>query len=210
MRADLPFPLATHNTREITYLHSISNWIAWVLALVAMCTSVQAAELLNTPVYDPASKSYFEMVDGSHGLVKGPVAHEGPNWLEAYELARQRVYKGVNGRLAIVSDIDTHEFLAKTFQPNTFVWIGLRYLCAKRLLQESTGKLIGRLSFAPWAANWRGGNWICEIDPATKRPAASDFMPVAYSPISQGFRWTGIGRHKRYYYFFVEYPTGKP
>src|SRR5215469_10250438 len=93
----------------------LSAWL--VLSTVA---PLQAAEqynynyrheLLNTPVYDPASKSYFEMVDGAHGLVTGYNAYEGPTWEQAEALAKQREYGGVHGRLAIVPDAETHEFL---------------------------------------------------------------------------------------------------
>ncbi|HUN49734.1 MAG TPA: hypothetical protein VMU42_01395, partial [Candidatus Sulfotelmatobacter sp.] len=108
-------------------------------------------ELLDTPVYDSASKSYFEMVDGSHGMVKGTgVDSEGPNWGEAEKFAASRVFKGVHGRLAVVKDLEIHEFLMRTFQPKTFVWFGLRYLCSKQL-QDSTGALLNKNSFMAWA-----------------------------------------------------------
>jgi lectin-like protein len=159
-------------------------------------------ELLDTPVQDPASKSYFEMVDGSHGMVKGPVAHEGPNWGEAYRLSQMRVYKGVRGRLAIVKSLETHQFLSLTFRPKSHVWIGLRYWCNSRKLQWSDGEMMTPGSFRAWAKEWKQDIYACA---STGGP--TEYMPVAYSPLPT-FDWIGKGINKRYYYFFVEYPVG--
>lgn len=159
-------------------------------------------ELLDTPVYDPISKSYFEMVDGSHGMVKGPLAHEGPNWTDAYRLAQGRVFKGVHGRLAVVKSLETHEFLMRTFRPETYVWIGLRYWCTQRKLQWSDGTIAAAGSFQAWDKVWRQDVYACASGGGDK-----EFMPVAYSPLPK-FDWIGKGIQKRYYYFFVEYPTG--
>ena len=170
-----------------------------------------AKELLNTPVYDPASKSYFELVDGSHGMVQGTgVDHEGPNWREALAFAKTRAYKGVAGRLALVKTLATHEFVMRTFQPETPIWIGVRYWCATQQLQDSTGATLDRTSFAPWAPNWKADVYACEVDKTTHRPAAGDYMPVAYDSMANGFRWVGYGHAKRFYHFLVEYPTGAP
>ena len=159
-------------------------------------------ELLNTPVYDPNAKSYFEMVDGSHGMVQGPVGHEGPNWREAYQLSQRRNFKGSPGRLAIVTSLETHEFLLRTFRPKTQVWIGLRYWCSTRKLQWSDGEMVKPGSFQAWAKEWKQDVYACSSD------GAGEFMPVAYSPLPT-FAWIGKGWAKRFYYFFVEYPTGR-
>jgi hypothetical protein len=167
-------------------------------------------ELLDTPMYDPVSKSYYEMVDGAHGMVKGTgVDTEGPNWREAVGFASTRVYKGVHGRLATVSDLETHEFLERTFQPKTLVWIGLRYLCTGQL-EEVTGKMRTQGSFMIWARDWRRTAFGCQKDTATGRPLPGSYMPVAYTAVTDGFQWIAQGTNKRFYYFFVEYPTGRP
>lgn len=167
-------------------------------------------ELLDTPMYDPVSKSYFEMVDGAHGMVKGTgVDSEGPNWHEAQGFAARRMYKGVRGHLAVVKDLETHEFLMHTFQPKTFVWVGLRYMCVG-LLEDATGKQVKKGSFMVWARDWRRTPFGCPKDTATGRPVAGSYMPIAYSPVPEGFQWIAQGPQKRFYYFFVEYPTGAP
>lgn len=173
----------------------------WLVVATAMPT--RAAELLNVPVYDPRTKSYFEMADGAHGLVRGTgVDHEGPNWREAYGFAQARSYKGVRGRLALVKDFETHEFLLGTFKPTTYVWIGLRYWCQARRLEWSDGKMLAPGSFQAWDKRWDDSN-------ACKGAGPKDYMPVAYSP-PPDFRWIGKGANKRFYYFFVEYATGSP
>ena len=187
------------------------GYILFVFCLLAdVASPLRAAELLNTPVYDPASKSYFEMVNGRNGLVVGYGSHEGPKWSEAYSLAEERVYKGVRGRLAVVKSNATHEFLMRTFQPETNVWIGLRYWCLSEKLQDVTGAYLDKSTFMPWAQNWRPDPFTCELDPYTHRPRADNYMPIAYNGIGSGFRWFGETPSKRFYYFFVEYPTGSP
>lgn len=160
-------------------------------------------ELLDTPIYDPYAKSYFEMVDGSHGLVQGPLSHEGPNWAEANRLAQRRAFKGVRGRLAIVRSWQTHLFLLNTFRPKTYVWIGLRYSCRERKLHWADGSTMEAGSFQAWDKVWRQDVYACA---STQDPA--EYMPVAYAPLPT-FDWIGKGINKRFYYFFVEYPTGK-
>jgi hypothetical protein len=173
-----------------------------VCAAISAATNCHAAaDLLDTPVYDPVSKSYFEMVDGLK-IYKGYMAHEGPNWAQAHDLARGRAYGGVQGRLATVSSVTTHEFLEQTFKPSNYVWIGLRYFCGAQKLQWDNGEALARGSFQAWDSNWRQDPYACNGPIQT-------YMPVAYSPLP-GFRWVGKGIEKRYYYFFVEYPTGHP
>src|SRR5215469_7602830 len=97
-----------------------------------MASPLWAADVSDTFVYDPASKSYFELIDGRKSDHYQPgydsIGYgEGPTWQEAYNFARSRAYKGVNGRLAIVRGIATHDFLERTFHPDSFAWIGLRY-----------------------------------------------------------------------------------
>jgi hypothetical protein len=175
--------------------------IALAMLTVAFSRSVQAA-----PVYDPDSKSYFEMVDGREdkqaaGMARG----QGPDWAEAFLWAKEREYKGAKGRLAIVKNIATHEFLERTFAPGSDVWIGLRYWCQVRKLQWSDGEMVSPGTFQAWAVNWRQDIYACNSG-----GGPTDYMPIAYNPIADGFRWIGKGKGKRYYFYFVEYPTGHP
>jgi hypothetical protein len=176
-----------------------------VIACIYICTfaiiPAHAAELLDTPVYDPASKSYFEMVDGLK-IYKGYMANEGPNWEQANEFARARVFGGARGRLAIIASLATHAFLESTFKPGTYVWTGLRYFCASRKLEWSDGQSFVPGAFQAWDARWNQDVYGCQGPKQV-------YMPIAYSPLPN-FRWVGKGIEKRYYYFFVEYPTGHP
>lgn len=163
-----------------------------------------ARPLHAEPVYDPSAKSYFDLVD-SRDLKANP-NDDGRPWLTASALAKARVYKGVHGRLAIVKTVATHDFLERTFHPNNYTWIGLRYWCATRKLELSDGEVVTHLSFAAWDKNWNQDIYACH----TSYPPGPDYMPIAYSPIQDGFRWIGKGRNKHYWYYLVEYPTGHP
>jgi hypothetical protein len=161
----------------------------------------QAKELVDSPVYDPVSKSYFEMVDGLK-IYHGYQAHEGPNWTQANDFARARVFGGARGRLAVIKSVATHDFLKQTFQPQTYVWIGLRYMCANHQLLWANGETFARGDFGAWDQRWNQDVYGCN-------GPGEDWMPIAYSPLPV-FHWVGKGIDKRYYYFFVEYPTGHP
>lgn len=176
-----------------------------LLSIAPLLKLAAAAELAIVPIYDPASKSYFEMVDGvkSKLISSGEGVWEGPRWGEAYRFAQERVYKGVRGRLAIVKSFETHAFLLRTFHPDSEAWIGLRYWCKARQLQWSDGTTADGHSYKAWAKNWRQDVYAC----ASSVP--NEYMPVAYSA-APSFQWIGKGINKRYYYFFVEYPTGHP
>lgn len=170
-----------------------------------MCSASLAEQLLNTPVYDPGSKSYFELVDGLH--MKGCTeteCNEGPNWGQADQLARARAYKGVNGRLAVVQSIETHFFLERTFQPQWQSWIGLRLLCGRRVLQWSDGQIQKPSSFQAWDKQWSHDPYTCD------GAAQQVYAGVAYTPVADGFRWFAMGIQKRFYSYFVQYPTGRP
>lgn len=167
-----------------------------------------AEPLYDKPVYDPASKSYFELVlirttQYSYG------GHPEVRWEQADGLARARVYNGVHGRLAVIRNLETHEFLELTFQPVFNAWIGLRYWCSNRTLQFTDGTLWTRSMFGVWDAKW---DQSAVKDPCgeyhtNRKP---QYMPVAYNSIKDGFRWIAKEWHKAYYCYFVEYPTGHP
>lgn len=166
-----------------------------ILLLLSALPRPAGAATNFLPVYNPASKSYFELV-----TLQSPLA-----WIHAAEAARMRVFKGVHGRLAIVRNIDTHDFLERTFHPNVPTWIGLRYWCRAHVLQWADGEIDKAGSFGAWDKNWKQDIYDCPVGgPAT------DYMAVAYSPIEDGFRWIGKGWTKVYSAYFTEYPTGHP
>jgi len=99
--------------------------ILFTLALVFVGVPACWAQGIATspPVYNPATKSYFQLVENQyHSYV----------WDKAQAEARTKIYKGVAGRLAVVDSPETHEFLVDHFDlrdPRKAIWIGLRYWC---------------------------------------------------------------------------------
>jgi hypothetical protein len=154
--------------------------------------------LWDTPVYDAVSGRYFALI-WAHKNV-----YQGVTWETAAAEAKSRSYKGARGGLAVVDTIEVHEFLERTFHPSDWIWIGLRYACATRTLLWADGK-VWKPGFSAWDANWKQDIYAC-----SSGDQATDFMPIAYSPVEKGFRWIGKGRHKGYYGYFVEYAVVQP
>ena len=162
-----------------------------------------AAPLPTTPVYNPASKSYFQLFTDNE--------HPG-NWDAARARAGQKVYKGVRGRLAVVDSPETHEFLLRAFdldQRQLSVWIGLRYWCSLRLLQWEEGRPFSPSDpdqFRLWHAEWsRSDENACSFS----RSARVGFAPVYYRTISGLTRWQAVGAAKYFSFYLVEFPTGE-
>ena len=158
--------------------------------------AVIAAEI-GQPVYDPVSKSYFELRDDNKRSY----------WVFAQQLAASKFHKGVRGRLAVVRNAHVHDFLRRNFQIDTWAWIGLRYWCKYRKLQWVTGEIHDRGEFSAWAQQWyRNADTSCGRGTATGPTA---FMPVYYNPANSGygFTWQAAGPKKGFHYYFVEYPA---
>lgn len=159
----------------------------------------------DKPMYDPASKSYIELVHVRKAEAPGS---EIPslNFEHALASAASRTYKGVRGRLAVVDNQATHEFILLNFRPDTYTWIGLRYFCKLHKLQWTNGESMSRSSFQAWHVSWdQSGNAGC-----VRNVGEADWMPVAYTGVSEGFRWVAKGAKKLYTALLVQYPTGKP
>ena len=173
-------------------------WTALVLGMGLHSFSA-AAQSIGKPVYDPDSKSYFELRnDNADGV-----------WPKARQLAESKIYKGIQGRLAVVKSVRTHNFLRKNFKLENFTWIGLRYWCKFRKLQWVTGEIHKAGEFSPWAMKWfRTATTVCGTGTATGDGA---FMPVYYSPADsdRGFTWQASGPGKGFEFYLVEYPTAQ-
>lgn len=144
------------------------------------------------PIYNPESKSYFELrVD----LPKPP------NWQTAVRYARTKFYKGVRGRLAVVKDLQTHSFLQANFDVREEAWIGLRYFCSFRKLVWENGEEQPRRAFKMWAKRWHRTDIRCGNN-------RIQYMPIYYLPNSKGFKWQASGPAKYFVSYFVEYQTG--
>jgi hypothetical protein len=193
--------LAWPAQRRATFL--ILFTIACLSASFGVAVAV-GEPVFGRPIYDPNTKSYFELVQVPFRNYNGRYEC---SWGDADKLARQRVYKGVHGRLAVVKSEETHEFLLQKFDvPQAEVWIGLRYWCSIRQLQYTDGTIWKRGMFSAWDQRWdQSGVTPCAEWITDKK---QQYMPVAYSKRENGFRWIAKEWHKFYEIFFVEYPTG--
>jgi hypothetical protein len=154
-------------------------------------------QLIGVPIYDQESKRYFALMHTSSGPNSGL-------WDQVAQAARNQSYRGARGRLAIVDSLEVHEFLLRSFRPShyQYIWIGLRYRCRAKTLEWTDGRIFQRGEFQAWDKNWNQDVYVC-----SDHNNPSEWAPVAYSP---QFRWIAKGRNKRYDWYFVEYPTGRP
>lgn len=182
---------------------------AFLLVAVAWPPGTSRAEaLLDTPLYNPETKSYFELVWVPPGWsIRGAEFAE-ISWERARQFAHQQTYKGVRGRLALVKSEATHHFLRR-FQPDRATWIGLRYWCHHGKLQLATGEFYPKTGYAGWDRNWA----VAGTKQTGNRPPVCTgnfpYWPVHYWSIQEGFRWNANGTLKEWRYVFIEYPTGK-
>lgn len=153
----------------------------------------------DAPIYSPATKSYFQMVQstGRHG-----------NWPEALDQVRGLTYNGVRGRLAVINSPEAHEFIMRNFDVSHPTWIGLRYWCEFRMLEW-----VGLRPFSPtdpdqfqaWHPQWARNHAFCP--PNASGPGA--FMVVYYQPLGEtSALWQAVRRGKGFGRILVEYPTG--
>lgn len=150
------------------------------------------------PIYFPHTKSYFV-------LIRTPDSIGKKNWLHSMEYARKQVFHGVRGRLAIVRDRETHEFITKTFPLSAPTWIGLRFFCRFRKLMWVDGSIHPLSGFKVWHKQWyRNANISCS---GTRK--RTSFMPVYYTKYGKNWVWQASGPAKFFEYLIIEYPTGK-
>ena len=153
------------------------------------------------PIYNSASKSYFQ-------LFELPLAHQN-NWLFVRRAANSKSFKGVRGRLAVVGNDETHQFILQNFDLSEEIWIGLRYWCNYRMLKwngEAPYSPSDPGRFSAWHAQWyRTADIVC---PAHEKGEMA-FMGVYYRPTGKGAaRWQASGPRKAFRRFLVEFPTG--
>jgi hypothetical protein len=157
----------------------------------------------NVPVYNPDSQSYFQLFSDN----------ENPgNWEAARVRAGQKSFKGIRGRLAVIDNAQTHDFVLRTFDLNRrkiSVWIGLRYWCNARLLQWEEQRAYSPSDpghFKIWHAQWsRSDENACNMTKSTK----VGFAPVYYRTIGNVTRWQAVGAAKYFDYYLVEFPEKK-
>lgn len=148
------------------------------------------------PYYNPASKSYFELFKtkseiGNHHM-----------WAGARLAAEEKKFKNTRGRLAVIRDLATHQFIINKFSADD-IWIGLQYFCETQTLRWVDGTYITESDFTAWAHRWARTSARC---------AGQGYMPVSYSrSLTTGgvSRWQATGPNKGFAIHLVEYPTGR-
>jgi hypothetical protein len=176
-----------------------------VAALLCVATGAQAqGPVYGKPMYDPASKSYFELVKVTSQQAPGSASPALP-FDKAVHAATGRSFHNTPGRLAIIRSQDTHMFIMQNLRPNEDTWIGLRYLCKTRTLMWANGQPLKKGEFTAWHAQWDQSG----IAGCANGGGETDWMGIAYTPAGAGFRWIAKGGKKIYVAYLVEYPTGK-
>jgi len=124
-------------------------------------------------------------------------------WRNANANAQNKFFKNTQGRLAVIKNLATHQFILRSFKGN-YIWIGLQYLCRDKALKWVDGTYIKKSDFTVWSTNWARRVDI--------RCADMGYMPIAYAKdqsTNNATRWQASGPHKDYVLYLVEYPTGK-
>jgi hypothetical protein len=191
------------NLRQTTPGQVDGSWrlFAILVVLLLLCLRTGAAWAASgpgdAPVYNPATKSYFQMLKNTGGT-----------WPAAFDQARSLVFKGVLGRLAVIDSAETHEFVMRNFDVSDPMWIGLRYWCEFRMLEW-----VGLRPFSPsdpdrfraWHPQWQRGEKVCAQN--ARGPGA--YAVVYYQPVGgQSALWQVVSNGKGFERLLVEYPTG--
>ena len=135
-----------------------SRMLVLAAALLIGSTGIAAAQGTGKepvpigPIYNPHTKSYFEL--------RTDLPYPS-RWPDAVKHARAKTYKGVRGRLAIVRDVETHSFMKANFNLNRQAWIGMRFFCGVRKLVWVDGQEHARSSFKVWARSWHRTKITC-------------------------------------------------
>lgn len=175
--------------------------LAAVLAFVTLGGQAAVAQpVINKPVYNPESKSYFELVrdDITNGSGQGG-GGQGPGWGEAKQLAAKRYFKGIQGRLAMISSAQTELFIITSLRPTNPTWFGVYYDCASRNLRWASGEPLQNGAYTHWdPENWNrmNGDSFCF--------AGANSMPGF---LAEAKYWALQGPSKHYNFYLVEYPT---
>ncbi len=186
-------------------MYNIKRKIAVCLLLILSQTSFSVAEVRRKtpsidggsagPYYNPASKSYFE-------LILMPNVYGTQRWRHAKANAQKKIFKNTQGRLAIIKNLATHQFILRNFKSKNY-WIGLQYFCNSKTLKWVDGSGVSGSDFTAWASKWFRLNDTCS--------SSRGYMPVSYSTNewTNGItRWLATGPEKGFGMYLVEYPTG--
>ncbi|MDA5193585.1 C-type lectin domain-containing protein [Govanella unica] len=170
------------------------------LFALSVIASAKAAPILDKPVYNPETKSYFEVVDAAY-MNSG----QGPNWSEASTVASKKSLGKAQGRLGIIPSAKVEMFIRLNLRPDQNMWIGLYYDCGTQSLVWIDGRTLRSGEYTNWASgDWYIGhaNMFCNTpDP---------HMPVLIALSEAERKWAIQLPAKRYHLILIEYPTGGP
>jgi len=170
--------------------------------LVAMSVfgadSAWSRSIFEKPMYNEETKSYFELV--SIAYYNNGV---GVTWGKARHLAELRSFGGVQGRLAVIPSAQVDMFIRINFRPDENTWFGLYYDCSLKNLVWVTGEAFPRNGYANWREPWFRGHqgMFCNV--------GENKMPVFLAFAHPDHAWAIQLPAKWWYYYLVEYPTGK-
>ena len=146
------------------------------------------------PFLDPKTNSYFEL--------RNDLSRSRSGWWAAKTAASSKYYKGRKGRLAVVKDLETLEFIRERFRLNSGTWIGLIFYCKFRKAVWVTGEVQPSGASGMWAPQWFRNRTIrCRNQNISK-------MPVYLTSQRKGeVFWQASGPAKAFLGYFVEYPA---
>jgi hypothetical protein len=169
-----------------------------LLAFMAFCTGPALARpVFEKPIYNPESKSYFELIENRQ------LELEGPFWHQARDFAAQKYFKGVQGRLAIIATAQTEMFIKTELRPSESVWFGLYFDCQAKNLKWVTGEELKPGAYS----NWDPIHWNHAYN-GLFCPEGTPYMPAFIAMEKNTRYWALILRDKRFYQYLIEYPTG--
>ena len=177
--------------------------LAGLIILFVGMTGPQAlaqSELKFGPIYNPASKSYFELRYRFKGIT----------WAKMGQEAGAHQFKGVQGRLAVIDSYETHAFLSENIPRHFPAWIGMYVDCKTMNVYWVNGEqqLNSKINF--WNNPWYRDSRIRCSSQGISMMSVWLLPQRNYKQYggSAGSRWVATGPHKGDHYMLVEYPTG--
>lgn len=154
--------------------------------------------LLEKPIYNEATGSYYELIDyrpttGGYGL----------RWEEAEKLAARRMVGNVRGRLAVIRDPQTELFLKVNLRPTSATWFGLYLDCNSMSFRWIDDVPLEKTDYA----NFDPSNWLRDRITLCDGLYTQTRWPV-FLDMSTDKKWGVKGPLKLFYFFIIEYPTG--
>lgn len=172
-----------------TFLPIVAVAVTAALSGGASATEAAARHI----VYNEATNSYFELREDLPG------AH--PRWWHAEDIARRQFHRGARGRLAVIRDHETMDFVRKHFDIKQETWIGARFFCTFHKLVWVDGEVHEPTDYSNWAAKWHRTDIRC--------PDVT-WMPIYLRPAGSNLFWQASGPNKAFHSYLVEYPAGRP